>query len=82
MFQAIQVTMYGPTNTKPQRVRAKASAGTLWGKGYWSHDNADDAALAIATKFANKYDWLDEGRTLQGGVIHDGSWVFVIVEQA
>ena len=79
MLQAIQVTYYGPTNTKGSRWRAKVKAKSKWFSRDYNLDVGDDAARC-AESLANELEWLNHSR-LEGGCLHDGSYCFVLVNK-
>jgi hypothetical protein len=79
--QAITVKYYGPTNTKPSRLRASSHNGndTMWAS--WDNIEGSDsdasrytvAALAYASRYGWRGDWY-------GGVVATGDYVFVRVD--
>lgn len=80
MRQAIQVTYYGPTNTKGARWRAKAQAGTIWFCRDYAMDHGDDAKFC-AQLFAENWGWLKDNTSIEGGCLHDGSYCFVLTNK-
>ena len=79
MLQAIQVTYYGPTNTKGSRWRAKVRAKSKWFSRDYNLDFDDDAARC-AESLANELEWLNRPE-LKGGCLHDGSYCFDLVNK-
>ena len=79
MFQAIQVTYYGPTNTKDIRWRVKAQCGTKWFARNQRVNPSDDA-MRVAEVFAEEMDWL-KGFRLVGGGLPNGDYCFVLVKE-
>lgn len=74
--QAIQVKFAGPTNARGSRYIAKADAGTVTHHADHALNPSANAAEA-AVKLAEKFGWSGE---LVGGVLPDGSYVFVFVD--
>lgn len=73
-MQAITVRILPPTNTKPARVQARATAGKGPVLSVSAYDGYDDAIRAAAKGLAEKYGW--KGRYFLGNT-HDGRYVFV-----
>tara|TARA_A100001391_G_C4940316_1_gene244322 strand:+ start:456 stop:695 length:240 start_codon:yes stop_codon:yes gene_type:complete len=79
MLQAIQVTYYGPTDTKGSRWRVKAQSGTKWFSCGQRLSLSDDA-LRVAEIFAEELDWL-KGFRLVGGGLPNRDYCFVLVKE-
>lgn len=79
MFQAIQVTYYGPTDTKDIRWRVKAQRGAKWFQRNQRVNPSDDA-LHVAEVFAEELGWL-KGFRLVGGTLPNGDYCFVLVKE-
>ena len=77
MFQAITTKYYGPTNTRPARIRAKAAAGSKWYSFDYETSNPHRHA---AQQFAKHLKW--EGRLIEGGLPDGITSVFVFAEDA
>lgn len=75
MYQAIVVRHLPPTNYRPHRLKAFASAGSIT----ISRDAlpADKPECAVAQKLADKYGW--KGELVQGG-LPNGDSVFVFAK--
>lgn len=79
MRQAIQTKYFGPSNIHGARVRAYAAAG--YKTIEWDHAlNAEQNHERAASELAHKYGW-DKFSRLIGGVISDGSYVWVQLEK-
>ena len=79
MLQAIQVTYYGPTNTKCSRWRVKTQCGTKWFSCGQRLSPSDDA-LRVAEAFAEELGWL-KGFRLAGGGLPNRDYCFVLVKE-
>lgn len=77
-FQAIEVKYLGATDTKPSRWKASCAGGSIT-RGYDRGMGSAENAYAIAEALATKLDWLTN-ITLQGGVLKNGNYVFVLVQ--
>lgn len=74
--QAIQTRYHGPSNVKGSRITARCDAGRItveWDHRLNPHENHEAAARALMAK-------LDWHGAIAGGVLHDGSKVWVFVE--
>ena len=73
-YQAIETKYFGPTNTKPGRIVAKAWAGKTtyeWDHSINSYENHREAAKKLATLM----NW--EGEWVMGGNAKADGYVFV-----
>lgn len=76
-MQAITTKYYGPTNTKPARIRAKACAGTNW----FSYNHAvSNPHREAAEALRDTLGW--EGRLIEGGLPDAITSVFVFAEDS
>ena len=73
MYQAIQVKYLGPTNTLGARYKATAAAGSVVVPIRYELNPEENHTLAAKTLCA-RFDW---EFPIQGGVLADGSYVFV-----
>jgi hypothetical protein len=72
-MQAIQTKFLGATNTRGDRIKATASAGSLT-LGWDYALNAEGNHIAAARALQARFNWTFE---LASGVLADGSWVHV-----
>jgi len=73
-MQSIQTSFLPPTNYKGARIVAKAQAGRLILP--WDHElNVEQNHAKAARAFATRLSWYPE--VLYGGVLRDGSYVWV-----
>jgi hypothetical protein len=73
--QAIQTRYHGPGNVRGARVSARCDAGSVMVG--WDHAlNASENHAAAAAALMAKLGWPDK---LRCGVLHDGSYVWVLV---
>lgn len=79
MMQAIRTRFLGPTNTKGARIVVEAFAGRkVYNWHYGSSDEENHKLAAI--KFAISKNWLYS--KMHGGQLKDGSYVFVMEDEA
>jgi hypothetical protein len=71
--QAIQTKYLGHTETRPDRIKATASAGSITVAWEWAL-NTEANHLAAARALQARFNWTFE---LASGVLADGSWVHV-----
>lgn len=74
-MQAIETKYIPATNTKPSRIKAIASAGSVT-IGYHDCDGYDDAHRRAAIELCRKFGWSGE---IAGGTLKNGSQVWVIM---
>jgi len=78
MLQAITVKYLPATNTKPARLKAIASAGTMTQSRDHGLDT-DKQARALVEEFCRAYDW--QGYEIHGGVLNTSDFVFVLARK-
>lgn len=80
IFQSITVKILGPTDTKGQRLKAIAYAGSIVEPRNWDLE-IDDQAEVIALKLMEKLEWLDKSEINDCGYTHREEWVFTLKEK-
>lgn len=79
MRQAIQVKYLCPTNTKGIRFKASCAAGTITVNRAHELNPGQDAERA-AKALLKQLGWGKHSKTMHGGVLPNGDYVFVLTE--
>jgi hypothetical protein len=75
MYQAIEVKYYGPTTYRGERFRVRTHGKTKWFAHVYRGKNMQDSILHVAELMAAMMGWKGN---YYGGVIRDGTHVFVV----
>ncbi len=81
-MQAIRTKFIGPTNYRPDRIKAECMAGKITVSWDWALNQEQNHAAA-AWALINKLDWTREGKTrIESGTLADHSYCHVLVYDA